>query len=122
MILAFSLGGVDNLIKYLEILVKDKHASFDLLVTPSPKKTKSDVPVAELEQRLNSSFPNLKFERYKTNFKIHDRFYIGSYSGGSIVGVFGPSLNGLSSSDVVLVGEIESQVGSLDKLKKWFDL
>jgi len=48
-----------------------------------------------------------------------DRFYIADHGKEGLKGLFGPSMNGLSDKDIVLIGELEPNTISF--FKKTFD-
>lgn len=105
-------GGLVNFSSYLNALGINKESKFSLYTTNKPKKGnhKSFVKV------LADQFPNAKLEQFKTNNLFHDRFYIVDHGKHGFKGVFGPSVNGLTDQDIVLMGEIESNM--INYLKK----
>lgn len=58
---------------------------------------------------------------FASKLSFHDRFYIVEHADGAVRGVFGPSMNGLSDSDIALFGELEVP-NALTTLSGWFDL
>lgn len=48
----------------------------------------------------------MNFRTYHRDNKFHDRFYLVRDKNGQMLGVFGPSLNGLSSDSIVIMGDI----------------
>ncbi len=112
-------GGLENLIEYLQTLGLTRTNSFILEISPSPKMY-SETRYEIFEKYLKTEFPNISINRYKPKFIFHDRFYLVEDSSGNLKGVFGPSLNGLSSKAIVLYGELEVK-GAMDKIGKWFD-
>lgn len=111
-------GGLNTLIEYLYTLGFTKDSHFILKITPSPKGTSNKTRVI-FENTLKKTFQNIKIDKFLPKYKFHDRFYIIKDSKGQINGLFGPSLNGLNSSSIVLMGEIEGE-SSIKKLKEWF--
>jgi hypothetical protein len=112
-------GGLENLKEYLETLGLNSNSSFELKISPSPKMY-TESRYNNFKKYLLSKFPNVTIGRYQPKYEFHDRFYLVEDSSGNLNGVFGPSLNGLSSKAIVLYGELEIK-GAIDKMGKWFD-
>ncbi|MBS9926337.1 hypothetical protein [Vibrio alginolyticus] len=111
-------GGYSNLVSYLNALGLRPDDSFTLRMTPSPKR--GTITSRKILQRhLKREFKNIKFVDYSPKLKFHDRFYVVRHRSNVIKGVFGPSLNGLSSDAIVLMGDIEG-IQPLKKLETWF--
>lgn len=111
-------GGFNNLISYLEALGLSSNDYFVLRMTPSPKRG-TVTAKKNLHRLLENKFKNIKIENYSPKLKFHDRFYVVRHKSGKIKGVFGPSMNGLSSDAIVLMGDITG-IQPLKKLEKWF--
>lgn len=110
-------GGFKNFCDYLRELHLASNAV--LFITPGPKK-----PSANRTRWIDSvqkAFPGLRIESFASKFSFHDRFYIVEHQGGDVRGVFGPSMNGLSDTDIALFGELEVP-NALATLATWFDL
>ncbi len=110
-------GGLSNLVAYLEILGLSKESSFTLKKNPSPKKATKKAQNL-LNRRLKNTYPNISLGNYSPKCNFHDRFYIVRDDKGQLGGVFGPSLNGLNSTAIVLMGDIEG-IQLLKKLSQW---
>lgn len=108
-------GGMNNLKSYLEILNITRDSKFTLFTTNKPKKGN----FKSFEKFFLTHFPNVNLKKFKTQNIFHDRFYIVDYGKEGIKGLFGPSLNGLSDKDIVLIGELEPN--TINFFKKTFD-
>lgn len=112
-------GGFSNLVAYLKALGISTHDSFSLLMTPEPKKGGSKTVMDALHAKLKEQFNNMVIKCHSKKLKFHDRFYVVRHQSGTIKGVFGPSINGLTSNSIVLMGNIEGPQAE-KKLKEWF--
>lgn len=102
----YDAGGYNNLVDYLRALNLEKNSEFILKLNPSPKKATRRAQ--ELFRReITKAFPKAVISTFKSGLRIHDRFYLVRDNSGILSGVFGPSLNGLGSQTVVLMGELE---------------
>ncbi|MUJ39727.1 hypothetical protein [Aliivibrio fischeri] len=111
-------GGYNNLLDYLSALGLSKDDSFILRMTPSPKRgTKKSRML--LHRFLKKNYKNITLKDYSPKLKFHDRFYVVLHRSGAIRGLFGPSLNGLNSDAIVLMGDIEG-IQPNQKLQQWF--
>lgn len=111
-------GGFSNLVAYLEALGLSADEHFTLRTTPSPKRG-TKTAKKNLHRHLKTKFKNIKFKDYSPQLKFHDRFYVVLHRSGDIKGVFGPSINGLTSDAIVLMGDID-ELQPLKKLENWF--
>ena len=111
-------GGFSNLVAYLEALGLSSSDSFTLRLTPSPKRGAKTAKM-NLHRHLKAKFKHIQFNDYSPQLKFHDRFYVVRHRSGAIKGVFGPSLNGLTSDSIVLMGDID-ELQPLKKLDTWF--
>jgi hypothetical protein len=111
-------GGFSNLVAYLESLGLSADDSFTLRMTPSPKRG-TVTAKKNLHRYLKARFKKIQFKDYSPQLKFHDRFYVVRHRSGAIKGVFGPSINGLTSDAIVLMGDID-ELQPLKKLEKWF--
>lgn len=112
-----SVGGYENICKYLNILGLDRKSCFSLSYVNVKDQAKKDI----WESFLRTRYPNITFKNISKAYRFHDRFYIVEYVGGDVKGVFGPSMNGLCSTSIVLMGEIEKGAHSLGTIHKWLD-
>ncbi|RAU16407.1 hypothetical protein DN062_18370 [Nitrincola tibetensis] len=110
-------GGFDNLIAYLQALNVDSDSTFTIKMNPSPKRATKKAKEA-LYKKIRKSYPNASLGNYSPKCSFHDRFYIVRDDKGQLGGVFGPSLNGLSSNAIVLMGDLNGQQ-VLKKLSAW---
>lgn len=111
-------GGYNNLKEYLQTLGLNKKSSFVLETNPSPMlHTKSKEKI--FKNFIKKEFPEISFGHFKSKYKFHDRFYLVEDTSGLIKGVFGPSLNGLSTNTITLFGALEDK-NTLDVMSKWF--
>lgn len=110
-------GGFENLMAYLEALKIDSESSFTIKMTPSPKRSTKKAKEA-LHRKISNAYPNVSLGNYSPKCNFHDRFYIVRDDKGKLGGVFGPSLNGLSSNAIVLMGDLNGQQ-VLKKLSAW---
>jgi hypothetical protein len=111
-------GGFSNLVAYLETLGLSSDDLFTLRMTPSPKRG-TITAKKNLHRHLKTKFKNIQFKDYSPQLKFHDRFYVVRHRSGVIKGVFGPSINGLTSDAIVLMGDIDD-LQPLKKLESWF--
>lgn len=111
-------GGFCNLVAYLEALGLCAEDSFILHMTPSPKRGTATAK-KNLHRYLKAKFKNIHLKDYSPKLKFHDRFYVVRHRSGQIKGVFGPSINGLTSDAIVLMGDIDD-LQPLKKLEAWF--
>jgi hypothetical protein len=111
-------GGFLNLVKYLETLGLNSDDSFTLRMNPAPKRGTLTAK-RNLQRHLRNKFKNILFKDYSSQLKFHDRFYVVRHRSGLIKGVFGPSMNGLNSDSIVLMGDIEG-IQPQKKLENWF--
>jgi len=110
-------GGFNNLVGYLEAVGISQKSSFTLKVNPSPKKATKKAKQS-LHKMLQNEYPNISIGTYSPQCNFHDRFYIVRDDKGLLGGVFGPSLNGLNSTAIVLMGDIEG-LQPIKKLSQW---
>ena len=110
-------GGFNNLVQYLEVLGLKNEDRFILVTTPSPKRG-GKTAQSNLRRLLKKKFKDILFRDFSPKLAFHDRFYLVRHSSGALKGVFGPSLNGLSSQSIVLMGDID-EVQPLKKLNSW---
>ncbi len=106
-------GGYDALIDYLGALRLTRDSRFELKLNPSPKKATTTARRL-LERKVNHSFPSVRLGTFPARHRFHDRFYLARDQSGRLAGVFGPSLNGLATKTIVLMGELEN--GALQRL------
>jgi len=109
-------GGYDGTIAYLKALGLGHSDNFVLKITPAPKRS-SSAAFELFERCLTNAFPKATLARFANRCEFHDRFYLTRYARGEPRGVFGPSLNGLSSSAVVMIGAIST--ADLKVLFRW---
>lgn len=110
-------GGFNNLLEYLRTLGLVTESEFVIKLNPSPKKYNERAKQL-FERIVKENFPNVKFETYSPKYVFHDRFYLVRDGNSQIKGVFGPSLNGLGSNAIALMGSLE-QPRALARLSKW---
>lgn len=111
------VSGYNNMISYLEALSLNKTSIFKLLTNPNPKRY-SDQSKQIFQNTVKKYFPKISFDTYNSQYKFHDRLYLVRDNRSEITGVFGPSMNGLSSNSIVLMGDINQN--ALLSLKKLF--
>ena len=110
-------GGFRNLVDYLHALGIDSEDSFTLTTTPSPKRgTKTSR--SNLQRLLKKTFKKVRYKDFSPTLVFHDRLYLVRHSSGSLRGLFGPSLNGLSSPMIVLMGEL-TDPQPLRRIRDW---
>ena len=110
-------GGFENFCRYLEALELADRVI--LAIPPGPKR-----PTANRTRWIESiskRFPSITVQSFAAKLHFHDRFYVVEHEKGIVRGVFGPSMNGLSDTDIALIGELEVP-GALSTLSSWFDL
>jgi hypothetical protein len=108
-------GGYSNVVEYLKTLGLEKDDKFNLVVNPHAKSTPEKIKL--FQKYIKDAFPNVSFDTYHRENYFHDRFYLVRDTSGQINGVFGPSLNGLNSESIVIMGDIKDK-GILSKLNK----
>ncbi|PES83463.1 hypothetical protein CN504_13650 [Bacillus anthracis] len=97
-------GGYKNIITYLQTLRIGKTDEFSIITNPHAKSQGKKIA---FEEYIRSEFPNVKFRVYQGNNSFHDRFYLVRDRQGQMKGIFGPSLNGLNSESIVIMGDID---------------
>ncbi len=98
-------GGYANVVEYFSALGLKANSSFKLLTNP---RTTQDKPSKQVFDRtVKAVFPKVEFDFYPTKYRFHDRLYLVRDRKGILTGVFGPSLNGLDSESIVMMGEID---------------
>lgn len=117
-------GGYDHIIEYLESLAIEKVTEFTVHMPSWPSKSaiqkERDDCLSNAQKILKTlierKFTNVRFAQLPQKPVFHDRLYLARGSDSQINGVFGPSLNGLGSEDIALMGEIEDK-GLLSNLE-----
>lgn len=134
-------GGFENFCEYLRTIRLASDAV--LFITPAPKKPSDNrdcwigfdrrrVSAGSCAkkrpanrdrwiERVQKEFPGLTVTSFTPRLSFHDRFYLVEHVTGVVRGVFGPSMNALSNTDIVLFGELEIK-NALNTLSDWFDL
>jgi hypothetical protein len=102
-------GGYGALIEYLNALRLNPDSHFDLKLNPNPKKTTANAH-ALLARKVKDAFPGVRLTAFSPRHRFHDRFYLTRDQSGRLAGTFGPSLNGLVTDAIVLMGELEQGV------------
>lgn len=110
-------GGLGNLFEYLDVLGLRQDSEFTLKTNPNIKIGSKET-IALFQRAILRKFPHAKFETFSGKYVFHDRFYIVRDKNSQLRGIFGPSLNGLDSNSIVLMGEIEHG-NALDRVSKW---
>ncbi len=100
-------GGYAALIDYLCALRLAGDSTFDLKLNPSPRKATSTAR-SVFERKVKAHFPNARLSTFPAGRRFHDRFYLTRDQSGRLAGIFGPSLNGLGTNAIVLIGELEN--------------
>lgn len=111
------VGGFKNLLLYLQTLGLTAEDKFTLTTTPSPKRG-GVTAKRNLQRLLRKEFPQIDFKDFSPRLNFHDRFYVVRHRSGGLRGVFGPSLNGLSSDAIVIMGDIDGSQ-PLKKIYQW---
>ena len=106
-------GGYGALIDYLRALSLTQDSQFNLKLNPSPKKA-TTTGCKLLERKIKNNFPSVRLGTFRSGHPFHDRFYLTRDQSGRLSGIFGPSLNGLATRTIVLMGELEN--GALQRL------
>jgi|SRR3990172_5194337 len=112
-------GGLTNLIEYLEAIGLSQESSFTLRISPHPKYAGENASKI-LHRVVITKFRKATIDKHSPKFIFHDRLYLVRNDQGIMKGVFGPSLNGLDSKSIALMGEIE-QAHSMQKLKSFVE-
>lgn len=111
------VSGYNNMISYLKALSLNETSTFNLITNPNPKRS-SEQSEQIFQNTIKKHFPKISFGTYNPQHKFHDRLYLVRDDSSEITGVFGPSMNGLSSHSIVLMGDINQD--ALLRLKKLF--
>jgi hypothetical protein len=106
-------SGYGALIDYLRALRLARDSHFELKLNPSPKKV-TTAARRLLERKVKDTFPSVRLGTFPSRHRFHDRFYLTRDQSGRLSGIFGPSLNGLATRTIVLMGELEN--GALQRL------
>lgn len=117
-------GGHTTLLSFLEALGLTKDTPFTLELTPAPKGGTDGQPLEQtpLGSTLRNHFPNVDIKHHNPcRGGFHDRFYLTVDGSGRWDGLYGPSLNGLASRAIVLLGELEKDSLAKKNLKKLLD-
>ena len=101
-------GGYDNTIAYLNAVGLKCDHNFVLKITPAPRKATPSA-AGIFERCITAAFPKATVTRFSPTYIFHDRLYITRDSRGQLNGVFGPSLNGLNSLSIVIMGAIDAK-------------
>jgi hypothetical protein len=112
-------GGSNNLIEYLQTLGLSQEDHFSLITNPSPKRGNKQAKT-NLQKMIKNHYSNISFRDFSPSLKFHDRFYLVRYKSGDLKGVFGPSLNGLNSDAIVVMGDIDD-IKLLKQLQQLLD-
>ena len=112
-------GGYANLVEYLRALNLGEDSEFVVRLNPRAKRASQAVKEI-LKRAIRDAFPRARVETFTGNSHFHDRFYLVRDAAGGFTGIFGPSLNGLDSNSVVLMGELE-QTKTLERLRHFFE-
>ena len=100
-------GGYNTTIEYLQTLGIEANDKFTLRLNPSPKKY-NEQSKKIFESVLEKEFININYATFSSKYIFHDRLYLVKDGSGKLKGVFGPSLNGLTTNSIVLMGEIDN--------------
>ncbi len=111
-------GGYANLVEYLRALNLVRDSEFVVRLNPGAKRASKGAKEI-LRRAIRDAFPRARVETFTGNSRFHDRFYLVHDAAGGFRGIFGPSLNGLDSNSVVLMGELE-QTRTLERLRHFF--
>lgn len=84
-----------------------------------PRTTQQSAAKQVFTRLVAPTFTKVTFGLCPANYRCHDRLYLVRDQQGILTGVFGPSLNGLSSDSIVLMGEIDEKAG-LAALRRMF--
>ena len=101
-------GGYGALIDYLRALRLTRDSPFELNLNPSPRKATTNARKL-LERKVKNAFPSVRLGTFPARHRFHDRFYLTRDESGRLAGIFGPSLNGLGTKTLVLMGELENE-------------
>lgn len=110
-------GGYDNFIEYLDALKIDKEKLFTVITNPRAKGT--DASKKNFQKTIKNNYNSVEFKEFNGEYKFHDRLYLVKDTKAQIKGIFGPSLNGLTSEAIVLMGDI-SDCETLRRLNEMF--
>jgi len=110
-------GGYTSLLDYLRALGLDQKSRFALHLPSWPVKSSRHEKEFEglrgarliLQRLIKQTFPNARIEPLRNSKHFHDRFYLFRDASGSLNGVFGPSLNGLRSEHIALMGSLDDK-------------
>lgn len=108
-------GGYSALVDYLDALGLSQHSRFQLKLNPSPKKATKNARRL-LQRTVKEAFPKAGLGTFSPTHRFHDRFYLARDQSAVLTGIFGPSLNALTTKTIVLMGELEN--GALQRLGK----
>lgn len=116
-------GGHMALLEFLESIGVDAKSNFALELTPSPKRGTDSCPLKDtiLGKHILKKFPGADLKNHKQCGTFHDRLYLAVDSTGRWDGLYGPSINGLVSLAMVLIGDFEDEGLAKDHLKRLLD-
>ncbi len=117
-------GGHDALETFLLAVGASETHPFTLEITPAPKGGYSGQPLLEtpLAIRLGKRFRAMTIKTHKPcRGGFHDRFYIVVDDKARWDGLHGPSINGLGSYAMVLVGDLAEESPAKQALRRLLD-
>ncbi|HEM7507749.1 TPA: hypothetical protein U2J54_000723 [Providencia rettgeri] len=107
------IGGFNNLLELLEHLNILSDTKFTLELTPQNDSDK----ITRFENSIKKKFSNCTVSNHRNDSKFHDRFILVQYTDETSIAWYGPSLNGLNSSSIVIFGDLTDN-NALSKLTK----
>lgn len=110
-------GGYNMLLEYLSALGLGPDSHFTLYLPGWPRQVNLRGKHADslagawgiVKRLVAQKFPKARIMRLPQHVRYHDRLYLTRDASGKLSGLFGPSLNGLRSQDIALMGAIDDE-------------
>jgi hypothetical protein len=100
-------------LQYLDVLELHEGSTLTICIPPDARGAGEQFQIiwsSTVETHIKRRKVSLSVRPFRAGCHFHDRFYIAQHSNGKLSGLFGPSINGLSDKDFVLIGEMEEDV------------
>ena len=117
-------GGHQALLEFLGALGVKADDPFMIELTPAPKGGMDGAPLEKtpLGKKIKRRFPCVHLTHHKScQGGFHDRFYLVVDKSARWDGLYGPSVNGLASLAIVLIGDLDKDSPAKKQLKKLLD-
>jgi len=106
-------GGFGNFLQYLDVFELIEGSTLTIFLPPDAHGAGKQGQInwtRAVSEHVKRRKATVTLRPFRAGSHFHDRFYLAQHKSGELAGVFGPSMNGLSDNDFVLVGELEENV------------